>query len=96
MDNVGGYSAWRWIFILEGLLTLLVATVAFFVLPDWPEQARFLSESEKSARRATLAADTKELVETKSTMTILKECVSDPKVLCRYGPLVFWLLSPST
>jgi hypothetical protein len=31
MNGVGGYAGWRWIFILEGLLTVVVAVVAFFV-----------------------------------------------------------------
>lgn len=31
MNGVGGYAGWRWIFILEGLLTIVVAVVAFFV-----------------------------------------------------------------
>lgn len=47
MDGVGGYEGWRWIFILEGLLTVLVAIVAFFTIYDFPETAKFLSKEEK-------------------------------------------------
>lgn len=28
MENVGGYNRWRWIFILEGLLTIVVSLLA--------------------------------------------------------------------
>ncbi|KIX07774.1 uncharacterized protein Z518_02428 [Rhinocladiella mackenziei CBS 650.93] len=46
MDNVGGYSAWRWIFIIEGFFTIVVAIFSFSVLPDWPEQTRHFTEGE--------------------------------------------------
>lgn len=47
MDGVGGYAGWRWIFILEGLLTVLVAFVAPFAIHDSPETATFLTEKER-------------------------------------------------
>lgn len=47
MDGVGGYEGWRWIFILEGILTVLVACVAFFTIYDFPETATFLTEPER-------------------------------------------------
>lgn len=48
MDGVGGYEGWRWIFILEGLLTVVVALFAFFSIYDFPETATFLSEEERA------------------------------------------------
>ena len=48
MDGVGGYEGWRWIFILEGILTVLIAIAAFFTIYDFPETAKFLSEEEKA------------------------------------------------
>jgi sugar phosphate permease len=47
MDGVGGYAGWRWIFILEGLLTVAVALVAPFAIHDFPETATFLTEEER-------------------------------------------------
>ena len=47
MDGVGNLAGWRWIFILEGILTVLVAIVAFFTIYDFPETAAFLSEEER-------------------------------------------------
>ncbi|KAF2430788.1 MFS general substrate transporter [Tothia fuscella] len=48
MDGVGGLEGWRWIFILEGILTVLVAVAAFFVLFDFPETASFLTTEERA------------------------------------------------
>jgi hypothetical protein len=48
MDGVGNLAGWRWIFILEGILTVIVAIVAYFVLYDFPETASFLTEEERA------------------------------------------------
>lgn len=48
MDGIGGKSGWAWIFILEGCLTVLCAIASFFVLQDFPETAKFLSEEERT------------------------------------------------
>jgi MFS family permease len=54
MDGTGGYEGWRWIFILEGLVTVCVGIGCFFLLIDtpalssrWlrPEEIRFLELS---------------------------------------------------
>ena len=48
MNGVGGYAGWRWIFILEGLLTVVIAIVALFLLYDFPETASFLTPEERA------------------------------------------------
>ncbi|PYH88916.1 MFS general substrate transporter [Aspergillus ellipticus CBS 707.79] len=48
MNGVGGYSGWRWIFILEGIATVVVAVLAYFVLYDYPDTASFLSPAERT------------------------------------------------
>lgn len=42
MDGVAGYHGWRWIFIIEGLITVLVSVLAFFLVPSWPHKAKFV------------------------------------------------------
>ncbi|KAI1178718.1 major facilitator superfamily domain-containing protein [Nemania sp. FL0916] len=48
LDGLGGLEGWRWIFILEGLATVVVAVSAFFLLYDFPETATFLTEEERA------------------------------------------------
>lgn len=36
MNGVGGKAAWAWIFILEGLLSLVVSFMAYWVINDYP------------------------------------------------------------
>ncbi|KAI1501248.1 MFS general substrate transporter [Biscogniauxia marginata] len=57
MDGIRGYSGWRWIFILEGILTCLVAIIFFFIFPSFPEQAKWLTEDERTYVKARLQAD---------------------------------------
>ncbi|KAL8809274.1 MAG: hypothetical protein Q9200_003564 [Gallowayella weberi] len=54
MDGIGGYNGWRWIFIIEGLATIVLAVIGYFVLADWPETAKFLTPEERAiiVRRA--------------------------------------------
>jgi sugar phosphate permease len=48
MNGVGGLAGWQWIFILEGLLTVVVAIASFFILHDFPDTAGFLTTEEKA------------------------------------------------
>lgn len=48
MNGVGGVAGWRWIFILEGILTVVVACFAFFLIYDFPETASFLNPEERA------------------------------------------------
>lgn len=36
MDGVAGIAAWAWIFILEGLMSVVVSLVAYWCIPDYP------------------------------------------------------------
>lgn len=60
MAGIGGYNGWRWIFIIEGLLTVVVALVSRFFISDWPHEAKFLSAREKELVLHRLREDTSE------------------------------------
>lgn len=47
MNGVGGYEGWRWIFILEGIVTLVAGLLAFIWFPSFPAKAAFLTEEER-------------------------------------------------
>ncbi|KNZ79848.1 hypothetical protein J132_08506, partial [Termitomyces sp. J132] len=60
MDGVLGFTAWRWLFFVEGFLTILVAIIAMFVLPDFPENSyTWLTPAERALaiRRMAEVAD---------------------------------------
>lgn len=47
MGGRGGLEGWRWIIIIEGILTALVGALAYFVLPETVDRAAFLSPEER-------------------------------------------------
>lgn len=47
MDGTQGLRAWRWVFILEGIITVVIAVAAFFVLPNFPRTTSWLTEEER-------------------------------------------------
>ncbi|UNI24979.1 hypothetical protein JDV02_010692 [Purpureocillium takamizusanense] len=57
LEGVGNYEGWRWIFIIEGVITVVVGVLSKLWLVDWPEQAKFLSAEEKALLAHKLAVD---------------------------------------
>lgn len=47
MNKAGGLSAWRWLFIIEGVPSCLSAFLVWFLLPDYPENAKWLTTQER-------------------------------------------------
>src|SRR5205085_5298721 len=43
----GGLTAWWWIFVIEGLFTVLCAAFTWHMLPNTLASARFLTQEEK-------------------------------------------------
>jgi MFS family permease len=50
MAGLGNLNGWSWIFIMEGLLTVVLAVVGYFALIDFPDRAKrhkhFLNDAE--------------------------------------------------
>lgn len=57
MEGIRGYSGWRWVFIIEGLLTAVVGLICFFLVSDFPEEVKWLNDEERDYLRAKLAKD---------------------------------------
>lgn len=57
MDGVGGLSGWRWIFIIEGIITVAAAALIYLITYDYPETAKFLNEEEREAVIHSLSND---------------------------------------
>ncbi|OOF96823.1 hypothetical protein ASPCADRAFT_145626 [Aspergillus carbonarius ITEM 5010] len=51
MDGIGGKAGWRWVYIIEGIFSLICAILIWFGLPNDPSNAYFLTEEEKSMMR---------------------------------------------
>ncbi|KAI0894989.1 MFS general substrate transporter [Annulohypoxylon nitens] len=47
MGGIRGLSSWRWVFILEGIATVLIGILAFFCITDFPREAKWLTPEER-------------------------------------------------
>lgn len=59
LEGKGGLRGWKWIFLIEGLVTVAVALCSYFFVHDLPENAGFLTEEEKRFVIQTLTDDAK-------------------------------------
>ncbi|KAG8688454.1 actin [Ceratobasidium sp. 423] len=57
MQGKLGHAAWRWLFFIEGALTMAVAILAMFILPDFPSTTRWLSPEERRLAEVRMAED---------------------------------------
>lgn len=57
MNGIGGLAGWSWIFILEGLVTVVVSILSYFFMYDYPETASFLTTDEKEWLIQTIKED---------------------------------------
>ncbi|KAF9650536.1 MFS general substrate transporter [Thelephora ganbajun] len=48
MNGVGGKHGWAWIFILEGLATVVAGFLSFWIIQDFPDKAEFLTDAERT------------------------------------------------
>jgi D-galactonate transporter len=47
MNNALGLRGWQWLFLLEGLPTILIGLLALAILPDGPHAARWLTRPDR-------------------------------------------------
>ncbi|KAG2225504.1 hypothetical protein INT45_010331 [Circinella minor] len=48
LEGVHGIASWKWLFIIEGLVSVSVGLVGFLLLGDYPHNTRWLSPNERN------------------------------------------------
>jgi ACS family tartrate transporter-like MFS transporter len=79
LDGAMGLKGWQWLFIIEGVPSILLGIVTWFYLTDRPEHAAWLSADQKAWLAAKLNAEIAAKQAAKH-MT-LGEALSSPKVI---------------
>ncbi|KAF6793393.1 tartrate transporter [Colletotrichum musicola] len=57
MQGVLGHAAWRWLFWIEGAITMAVAISAAFILPDLPSNSKGFTEEELYVAQLRMTED---------------------------------------
>lgn len=58
LGGIGGLHGWQWMFLLEGLPTIVVGIVLLFKLPNRPSEVKWLTPQEAQALEARAVIDT--------------------------------------
>jgi sugar phosphate permease len=56
-DGVQGLHGWQWVFVMQGLPACVMGVICYFVLSDTPQQAAWLSSSERDRLTHVLDLD---------------------------------------
>ncbi|KAI9836808.1 MAG: hypothetical protein M1819_000973 [Sarea resinae] len=91
MKGVAGLNGWRWIFILEGILTVLVSAISYFFIVNYPATAKFLSPDERTYVLNRLRDDSDATRDEAFAWTNVAAAFKDPK--CWLYSLAFHTLS---
>ncbi|KAF9873327.1 major facilitator superfamily transporter [Colletotrichum karsti] len=80
MDGVGGYAGWRWVFIIEGIFSILIAPIVWWGLPNDPGQAYFLTDEEKRMMKVRAAQRAAYMGSEEFSWEEIKIAALDPKL----------------
>ncbi|RGP66579.1 mfs transporter [Fusarium longipes] len=78
MAGVVWENGWRWIFILEGIATVLVAVAAYWFIENYPDTSKFLTKAERSFIHNRLHADSDAIREERFSWAAVREAFRDP------------------
>lgn len=77
MNGVAGLSGWQWLFLVEGLPSVLLGVFAFIYLDNRPADAKWLSEAERAMIERVVNADQ---LARKRNHDSMGDVIRDPKV----------------
>ena len=99
VSNPLDVPGWRWMLLIEGLVTVAMAVVAYFVFVDKPSDARWLSDAEKDWIANALADEQREAQA--PVQSSIKTALVDPRAWLAAGVwcttligangMMFWL-----
>ncbi|PGH03226.1 hypothetical protein AJ79_07421 [Helicocarpus griseus UAMH5409] len=79
MDGIAGLHAWQWFFLIEGIVSIVVAFASFMFLPEWPHNTKFFTEQERQmAQYRVLVSNGGKDEKIGGTWDGLKEAVMEP------------------
>ncbi|KAH6605469.1 hypothetical protein Trco_007176 [Trichoderma cornu-damae] len=57
IHSSNGWSGWRWIFVIEGLITIVLTLLCWPFMNNWPATAKWLKSNEKAALEERIRVD---------------------------------------
>ncbi|KAJ7133534.1 MFS general substrate transporter [Mycena epipterygia] len=84
MEGKRGIRAWRWLFFIEGSITITIGIFTLWALPDYPNNTRWIVGDQRRLAQARLAEDAGEADQDNvndTPLAGLKMAIKDPLVL---------------
>ncbi len=91
LNGMGGLAGWRWMFLLEGLPTVVLGFVCLLYLKAGPLQAPWLTQPEKDWLAATLQAE--EEADPAKQHASVKAFLTDGRLWALTAVYFFWSMS---
>ena len=83
MAGTDGYNGWRWIFIIEGLISVVIGLYCLFSVPNWPEKATFLNDDERLLLKTRIFEGASQARMDRLDAKAIKRSLSDWKIWLR-------------
>lgn len=84
LNGKGGLAGWRWMFLVQGLISCILGVVTYFWIVDFPDQAHkslwFLTEKEQELAIARIQKDRGDAAPDKFAWSKVLRHAGDPKV----------------
>src|SRR5437588_4695213 len=77
MDGRGGLGGWQWLFLWEGIPAVAIGMIVFAYLPDGPQDAPWLTVSERRRLEQRLAVDASAAAQHRRSV---RQVLTDPRV----------------
>ncbi|TPX46534.1 hypothetical protein SeMB42_g03648 [Synchytrium endobioticum] len=78
MNGLGGLRGWQWLFLLEGIPSIILGIFTYWVLPDFPQTAAFLTPEEREYAANRLPPDAPTMTAPHLNWAELKDSLLDP------------------
>jgi MFS family permease len=84
MDGVANMAGWKWVYIIEGILSVLVGFAVWFGLPTDPSNAYFLNDEEKRMMKVRAIQRAQYMGSEEFSWDEIWIELKDPKLYLRY------------
>lgn len=84
MNRIAGLQGFRWLFLIEGLITIVCVPLVIFGLPDWSAVAKWLTDDEKLCLQSQLQAQSSGFTREHSSRREVMETCFTPRMIAHY------------